>query len=222
MAKAYNSSTITSSTGTVELGILSSKNNSTVVVFSGTYSGFTVNFEGTNDGSTWFKLPTVRASSGVLEVGAVTLVDNSTVGFILANGVFGKVRVRASARTSGTLAVAMSASESDIDAVVGNHKFTAENIGKKTVSAAAGSGTASQVLVATGPGILHKLSVTTAGGTASLVLYDNASAASGTKLYTSPVTHAIGLYDINLAFANGITAYTPATTAVFTAVYSLS
>ena len=222
MVKAYNSSTITSSTGTVELGVLSSKNNSTVVVFSGTHSGFTVNFEGTNDGSTWFKLPTCRAATGVLEVGAVTLVDDSTVGFIVSNGVFGKVRVRASARTSGPLAVAMSASENEIDAVVGTHKFTAENIGKLSVTAAAGTTGANSVLVATGPGILHKIVVTTAGATAGMIIYDNATTNSGTIVYSSAATHALGVYDINMPFTNGLTLRKASTTAAFTAFYSLS
>lgn len=221
MAKAYNSSTITSSTGTVELGVLSSKNNSTVVVFSGTHSGFTVNFEGTNDGSTWFRLPVCRAATGVLEVGSVALTDDSTVGFIVSNGVFGKVRVRASARTSGDLAVAMSASESEIDAVVGNHKFTAENIGKKSVTAAAGTTGANSVLVATGPGILHKLVVTTLSS-ASMILYDNATTNSGTIIYSSAAVQAIGVYDINMPFTNGLTLRKANGTAAFTAFYSLS
>ena len=222
MAITSYSSTIATSTGTVELGTRGAANNSIIASLSGTHSGFTVFFEGTIDGTIWFKLPAVRLASGVLEAGSVALADNLASAFQLSTGVFDKVRVRASARTSGTLAVQLTAAPSSIDPVANMHSYKVENVGKKTVTAAAGTTAANSVLVASGPGILHKIVVTTAGASAGMIIYDNATTNSGTKVYSSAATHAVGVYDINMPFVNGLTLRKDSTTAAFTAIYSLN
>lgn len=222
MPNALNTSTITTSTGTVELGTRGHPNNGVILSVSGTHSGFSIILEGTINGSTWFPLPTVRLQSGVLHVGAIALADNLGAAFYASTGVFGKVRVRASARTSGTLAVTLAASPNKFDAVANMHHYKAENIGKKTVTAAAGTTAANAVLVSSGPGILHKIVVTTAGATAGMIIYDNATTNSGTKVYSSAATHALGVYDINMPFVNGLTLRKDSTTAAFTAIYTLN
>ncbi len=60
------------------------------------------------------------------------------------------------------------------------------------------------------PGRLCRI-VITAAGTVAFSVFDNASAASGTALFTSPTTTAIGtIFDIQLPAQNGITVSNPA------------
>lgn len=221
MVYSPTSGTIATSTGTVVLGIRDSKNSGVVVSLSGTHSGFTVVFEGSIDGTTWYKVPACKLASGNLEVGSTALADNATIGFYLASGVFGKVRVRATARTSGTLAVSMLAAPSSVNPVNNMQYYVAEDIGKKSVAIAAGTTGANTVAVSSGPGILHKIVVTTAGATAGVIIYDNATTNSGTKVYSSAATHALGVYDIKMPFVNGLTVRKDSTTAAFTIIYSL-
>jgi hypothetical protein len=221
MVYSPKSSTITTSTGTVVLGVRDSKNSGVVASLSGTHSGFTVVFEGSNDGTTWYKVPACKLASGNLEIGSTALADNATVAFYLASGVFGKVRVRATARSSGTLAVSMLAAPSLVSPVNNMQYFVGEDIGKKTVAVTAGASAGNSVAVATGPGFLHKIVVTTAGATAGVIIYDNATTNSGTKVYSSAATHALGVYDIKMPFVNGLTVRKDSTTAAFTIVYSL-
>lgn len=219
MPSTSYSSTIATSTGTVELGVRDTKSG-TIVAVSGTHSGFTVVFEGTRDGSVWFKLPTVRLASGFLEVRSAALPDNYTGAWYVANGLFTKVRVRATARTSGTLAVTLTNGDMKTLATAG-HRALLENTGKKTVYFAAGSGAANSVLVSSGPGILHGIIVNTAGATAGMIIYDNATTNSGTIVYKSADTHAIGAYAIGMPFVNGLTLRKASTTAEGIAIYSL-
>jgi hypothetical protein len=72
--------------------------------------------------------------------------------------------------------------------------------------------------VKAGPGRLVKVSVT-ASSTGAVTIYDNASAGSGTILWsgTSPV---VGVYDVNLPAVNGITVVAAASPSTVTLGYA--
>jgi hypothetical protein len=72
-----------------------------------------------------------------------------------------------------------------------------------------------------GPGRLAKVTVTTVLAVAATVIYDNASAASGTPLLTIPSATAAGtVYDVSLPAANGITVASGSGTGAITVGYS--
>lgn len=74
--------------------------------------------------------------------------------------------------------------------------------GQHTSYHAAGASGAAAALAA--PGRLCRV-VVLAAGTAATNIYDNASAASGTKLYTLPASPTVGtIYDLQFPAANGI------------------
>jgi hypothetical protein len=79
--------------------------------------------------------------------------------------------------------------------------------GRFSQAVASGAGT---VTLKAAPGRLCRI-VITVGGTAAFSVFDNASAASGTALFTSPTTTNIGtIFDIQLPAQNGITVSDPA------------
>jgi len=79
--------------------------------------------------------------------------------------------------------------------------------GKFSQAVASGAGT---VVLKAAPGRLCRLVVTVAG-TVAFTVFDNASAASGTALFTSPTATSIGtIFDIQLPAQNGITVSNPA------------
>ena len=72
---------------------------------------------------------------------------------------------------------------------------------------ASGAGT---VTLKTAPGRLCRIAVTVAG-TVAFSVFDNASAASGTLLFTSPTTTTLGtIFDVQMPAQNGITISNPA------------
>jgi hypothetical protein len=72
---------------------------------------------------------------------------------------------------------------------------------------ASGAGT---VTLKAAPGRLCRIAVTVAG-TVAFSVFDNASAASGTLLFTSPTTTNLGtIFDVQMPAQNGITVSNPA------------
>ena len=81
------------------------------------------------------------------------------------------------------------------------------------------SGQGAAVVVKGSPGRLNSV-VITAVGTGTLTLYDNATAASGTVLYTFAAS-ALGVaYPLSLPFRNGLTVAAPASSPAVTIAYS--
>jgi hypothetical protein len=82
---------------------------------------------------------------------------------------------------------------------------------RQAVAAAAGT-----VVIKAAPGRLCRI-VVTAGGTVAFSVFDNASAASGTLLFTSPTTTNLGtIFDVQLPAELGITVSNPASSPAFT------
>lgn len=76
--------------------------------------------------------------------------------------------------------------------------------------------TAATTVVATGPGMLHTVTVT--GGTAgTIIIYDN-TAASGRVLASFSSTNALATYTLDVAFSIGCTIVTAAATALTASV----
>jgi hypothetical protein len=79
--------------------------------------------------------------------------------------------------------------------------------GRFSQAVASGAGT---VVLKAAPGRLCRIAVT-AGGIVAFSVFDNASAASGTLLFTSPTTTNLGtIFDIQMPAQNGITVSNPA------------
>jgi hypothetical protein len=79
--------------------------------------------------------------------------------------------------------------------------------GRFSQAVASGAGT---VVLKAAPGRLCRIAVTVAG-TVAFSVFDNASAASGTLLFTSPVTTTLGtIFDVQMPAQNGITVSNPA------------
>jgi len=79
--------------------------------------------------------------------------------------------------------------------------------GQFSQAIASGAGT---IVLKAAPGRLCRIVVTVAG-TIAFSVFDNASAASGTALFTSPTATSIGtIFDIQLPAQNGITVSNPA------------
>ena len=79
---------------------------------------------------------------------------------------------------------------------------------------------AATTVIKNAPGVLATI-VCTAAGTAATTFYDNASTGSGTQLYVTKTTPAVGdIYQINGAALNGITAVGVLNSGAFTVYYS--
>jgi hypothetical protein len=81
---------------------------------------------------------------------------------------------------------------------------------------AAAAGT---VTIKAQPGRVCSITVTTTGS-GLLVIYDNASAASGTILAALPASPALGRYPVDMPALNGITVSSPASSPAVTIGYS--
>ncbi len=82
-----------------------------------------------------------------------------------------------------------------------SHPIAAQSMFNKNVPAGAGT-----TVVKAGSGVLATI-VILAAGTASLSIFDNASAGSGQPLFITPATTSLGqIFTINGAALNGITA----------------
>jgi len=68
------------------------------------------------------------------------------------------------------------------------------------------SANAATTVIKSGPGTLIRVCINTKGASSNiLTLYDNASAASGTKIATIDTTTAVGTLTYELDFLNGLT-----------------
>jgi hypothetical protein len=109
----------------------------------------------------------------------------------------------------------------DITTMLTNIAFLAGRLNTKKVTVAAGAGSGVQVINAAGGGTLANVLVTTAG-TAALLFYDHASAASGDVVGTVPANALAGtLFTVNSGqLTNGLVAgratNTPAVTVTYT------
>jgi hypothetical protein len=213
------SDTISTSTGTVAMG--TQGESVLVLTVNGTHAGFTIIVEGSLDGTLWFPANAINAKNNTPVYGSHALATNATRTYYVVTGLYNQIRVRASARSSGSLAVQMVQGAGVLLSDIMGLKYLNRNVGKQTAFVAAGTTGANSVLVSTGPGILHKFSVTTAGATAGIIVYDNATTNSGTILYASAATHALGTYDINMRFENGVTVRKASTTAAGCFTYTL-
>lgn len=206
-------------TGNVALGLTG--DSIVFVSVSGTYSGVTCVLEGTHDGIYWFPVSALHCKTSLPEVGTLTLIANASRAWFVLGSLFNQVRLRVTAISSGTLNVSLSqipGLSPNLDGLT--QRFFGPNVGKTTAQLPAGSGAANVVVVAS-PCILHTILVTTAGSTAGLILYDNATTNSGNILYTSPATYALGTQtQLNMVCANGITARQAATTAACSINYT--
>jgi VCBS repeat-containing protein len=213
--------TLTTSTGTFPVGLQGDQY--TIFLIYGTYTGFTFVFEGTYDGTNWFQIYGIRTDNQAYESGTLSPPSNASRAWLVFNGIWNQLRIRATALSTGSVSVAATAGPGELPTKLPNNlQYSLSNCGTATVNVPAGSGAANSVAVASGPGILHTIQVTTAGATAGAILYDNATTNSGTILYTSAATYALGTQTpLNVVFQNGITVRQAATTAAMTLVYRL-
>jgi len=209
-----------SATGNVALGL-----SGAPLVFvgvSGTYGSVTGIVEGSVDGSVWFTVPAIKGDSGLAREGSLALVDNSTNGFYVAASNLTHIRYKVTAISSGSVSVEIinDVGQIPLDAF-NSYQMCCTNTALKTVAVAAGSGTADVVAVSTGPGVLNRVVVTTAG-TAVLSLYDHASASSGAKLlWSSAATYALGtVTELNIPYELGLVAVQANGSAAVTIGYS--
>lgn len=209
-----------SAAGNVALGL-----SGAPIVFvgvSGTYGSVTGIIEGSIDGSVWFTVPAIKGDSGFPREGSLALVDNSTNGFYVAASNLTHVRYKVTAISSGTVSVEIvnDVGEVPLDSF-NSYQLCSINTALKSVAVAAGSGTADVVAVSTGPGLLNRVIVTTAG-TGVLSLYDHASASSGAKLlWSSAATYALGtVTELNIPYELGLVAVQSNGSAAVTIGYS--
>ena len=102
-----------SATGSVVL-TKPATDNVAFVEISGTYGTVTFVFEGSIDGTNYFGLAAVNYADNTVATGTISPTDNTTYGYKLFVEGLGKVRLRATAIASGTVAVTMRS-----DALVG-------------------------------------------------------------------------------------------------------
>lgn len=100
-----------------------------------------------------------------------------------------------------------------------DYSFQQSSGGQKTNTVAASS--TGDVVVSSKPGRICKIVITTAGS-ASLELYDHASASSGaTMVWKSPATTVLGeTYTVNIPVANGIIGKRQSNTPAYTVSYT--
>jgi len=210
-----------SAAGSVVLAL--SGNPVVFVGVSGTYGTAVCTIEGSVDGTNYFSVPVAKADSGFAREGSQSLVDNSTNGFYVSAAAYSHVRFRLTAIASGTVAVQLINDGVQLPLKAFNtYQELALNVAKNKTAVAAGSGAADVVVVASGPGVLNRVIVTTAG-TAVLALYDHPSATSGAKLlWASAATYALGtVTELNIPFELGLVALQANGSAAVTVGYTL-
>lgn len=110
--------TITTATGDVTTGDVGVDNNVTLVV-SGTHAGFNAVFEVSSDaGTTWVPIVGARLDGTGTESSSGVLTANSTRAWVFTLPAVNRFRIRATARTSGTLAVTITAGAMPLGPVV--------------------------------------------------------------------------------------------------------
>lgn len=215
MALSQVVGTVTTPTSAVILPLLG-ENQASVLVY-GTYTGVTFSFQGSIDGVHYAPIQALRADTWQTETGNLTMPSSQSRLWYIVCGPITHLKVLASAYSTGTMNVVMNNSPGTVPVVPGTALQLVTTSGKQTGTAAAGTTGANEVIFAA-PCILHRLIVTTAG-TASLILYDNATTNSGTILYASPATYSLGtVTEINVPAAAGVTARKQSGSAAVTAV----
>ncbi len=204
-------------TGSVTLGI--GGEAVALIAVTGTYTGVSTIIEGSVDGTNYFTVQAYAVSNGAQTTGTTVLSAANKAWYVYCTGLT-HLRLRVTAISTGTVAVVISEVGSVMPVKPATTLQYATSSGKSTGTVAAGTTGANEVAYANGPGVLHRAIVTTAG-TASLILYDNATTNSGTILYSSAATYALGtVTEINAPFANGVTARKASGTAAVTLVYT--
>lgn len=117
-APTSTTGSLATSTADVTTGDVGVDNNVTVVL-SGTHAGFNVIFEVSPDaGTTWVPIVGSRLDGTGTESSSGVLTANSTRGWEFTLPAVNRFRVRATARTSGTLAVVIAAGAMPLEPVV--------------------------------------------------------------------------------------------------------
>jgi hypothetical protein len=166
----------------------------------GTWVG-ELDFQGSNDGSTW-------VSTNFTQIGLnVQLLLSTTInGLFYGSKAFRYLRVRMTSYTSGTATGTLEAYNAAPSIVTVGGNVSLLYNGNQRAAVAAGSGTANVALKAFGPGYVSGALVT-ATGSANLLIYDNPSAASGVVIGIIPSTATVGqYYPFNMVAYDGITA----------------
>jgi hypothetical protein len=177
---------------------------------SGTYTG-ALTVRGTADGIEWFAIGPNAIVNQVTGIGSGTIPSGAT-GLYTVNVVgLQAIRVNGESAMTGTANVSITQS---VAAVSPPAAINQPGSGASTLTVAAATGTAIKATA----GYLVKVIVVTSGSAATLI-YDNASANSGTVIGAIPASPTIGtVYTFNMPAANGIYAGTTNTSS-FTALY---
>lgn len=212
---ARKSGTLTT-TGSVILGL----SGETVVVayLSGTYTGLSGIFEASIDGTNYFTIQVYDIATGKQLTGTTSLSAANKCVFMLVPGLT-HVRFRVTALSTGSVVVTLTNTQSVPPSSPITDMEYQTTSGLQNAAVAAGT-TGANVAVYVGKGILNKM-VVNALGSASLIIYDNASTNSGTILYSTAAAPALALQqDINVPFVNGILARQENGTAPVTLIYT--
>lgn len=174
---------------------LDSSTSVITVQVSGTYTG-ALTARGSSDGNIWTALgpaPFVNAATGL----ATATIASGVTGlfYVYVTPGLQAIRIDAEAAVTGAATVSVNASTAVVvtPAPLGL-------TGNASTTVAAATGTA----IKAAAGLMVKVVVNTSGSAATPI-YDNASAASGTILFTVPATPTVGtVYTVNVPAANGM------------------
>ena len=190
--------------------------------FTGTFAGITAVIEATVDSVNWFSIPVFSLANNYPLLGTLTPVAG-VAWFTQVLTLYTQVRVRATAYASGTATVNMLNGPA-INGVVtaSTVAYNASNVAKLTAPVAAGTTTVDFPLVASGPGILHRLIITSTATTV-YTISDNPTVSSGAPLlYGSDTTSVVGnIIELDVPFTNGLVVGKTNGSAAFTAAYTL-
>ncbi len=132
----------------------------------------------------------VWSSPSTYALGAISVLD-----IPVANGIV-------ALKANGSAAATVYFTEDGVTGGVADKAEVISDGGQYSSHHAAGTGGASAALAA--PGRLCLISILSSGSAATII-YDNASAASGTKLFTVPATPTVGdVYSVQAPCLNGI------------------
>ncbi len=217
MAISTKVGTITTATGSVILPMGGEPQGS--VMIYGTYGTFTAKIQGSTDGVHYADIQVLRANTWEVESGSQSPPDNTSRLWYFNAGPLTHVQIIASALSTGTVNVVMNNSPGSTPIFPTTQLQFVTNAGKTTGTILAGTA-GSNTIVTAAPCILDRVSVTTAG-TASLILYDNATTNSGTIVFASPATYALGtITEVKMPCLNGITARLQSGSAACTVSYT--
>jgi hypothetical protein len=210
IANSNTASGTPTSGSNVDLQIQDARTSVVAVTVSGTWtaSGGLIARASSDGGNNWIQMgpvPFINANTGVA---SATIPSGSVGTWYLVVAGLSNVRIDAEGTVTGTAVVGETTSNSAVAPAAFN------NWGNQT-SVTAATGTA----IKASAGTLVKVLVTTSGSAATLI-YDNASANSGTVIGAIPASPAVGtVYTFGSTAANGIYAGTTNTSG-FTAYWN--